>query len=65
MLQWFTLRLGVSCRDDQSLDQEMCHTICEERADAADVVEEKSAGSSYSSDVGGTGQSVSKDYALL
>ena len=61
-LQWFSHRgqEGVSvvqAGDDQSLDQELRCLLCEERSDPADVVEDKSAGSGHSSDVGGAGQS--------
>ena len=37
--------------------QELRRVLCEERSDPADDVEDKSAGSGHSSDVGGAGQS--------
>ena len=53
----------VQAGDDQRLDQELHCIFCEERPDPADAVEGKSAGSGHSSDVGGAGQFVVKDYA--
>ena len=58
-------RLRVQEGDDQSLDQELRCVLCVERPDPADVVEDKSAGSGLSSDVGGAGQSVIEDYAQV
>ena len=61
MLQWFNLRGMASSQervavartgDDQRLDQELHCFLYEDVADAA-VVEDKSAESGHSSDVGG------------
>ena len=51
----------VQVGDDQCLDQELRCVFCKERPDHVDLVEGKSAGSGYSRDVGGAGQSIAED----